>query len=398
MPQTSTVIPYFDDSHRSVLPAFREWVAQELSAFRESEGGDGIDARDIFRRLGRAGWLQHCVGRETDTDTRGRRPDIRMVALIREALAYSSAIADVAFSEPWLAALPLLLYGTPEQRAHHIPKFCEGTELLSFALSEPSAGSDVAAISTTLSRVEQGYQVDGTKTWTSNSGLADGYVVFGRVPDLPGKTGITAVLVDGGRNEVVLEERLRVLSPHTVGTLRFLACPTTTCHAPEIGGLGDGFQVAMQSLELFRPTVAAACVGYARRALDEALARCRERRSFGRPIAEHQMIQAKLADMEVRINAASLLTYHAAWSADTLSPTAGSDAAIAKLYASEAAAAVVDEAVQIFGGLGVVSGNTVERLYRHVRAFRIFDGTSEIQRLIIAKSLLQLGLQPSAAA
>lgn len=386
VPQTSTSLPYFDDSHRSVLPGFREWVALELSRFEDSEGGDGVDAREIFRMLGSAEWLQYCAGGEPNAT--GGRPDIRMVALMREALAYSSAMADVAFSEPWLAALPLLLFGTPDQRAQRIPRFCTGTELLAFALSEPSAGSDVAAINTTVCPVEQGYRVDGAKTWTSNSGLADGYVVFGRAPDMSGKASITAVLVDGARSEVVLEKRIRVLSPHTVGTLRFKACPTTNSHAPEIGNLGGGFQVAMQALELFRPTVAAACVGYARRALDEALARCRERRSFGRPISEHQMIQAKLAEMQARISAAALLTYHAAWSADTGSPTAGSDAAIAKLYASEAASAVVDEAVQIFGGLGVVSGETVERLYRHVRAFRIFDGTSEIQKLIIAKSLL----------
>lgn len=388
MTQTSLSLPYFDDAHRRVIPAFREWVSQELSPFEASEGGDGVDARKIFNKLGDAGWLQHSIG--DLAGARATRPDIRMVALMREALAHGSAVADVAFSEPWLAVLPLLLHGSADQRSQHIAKYCAGTELLAFALSEPGAGSDVAAIGTTLRPVATGYQADGTKAWISNAGLADGYVVFGRLPDLSGKAAIAAVLVDGGRNEVVLEERLRVISPHTVGTLRFLRCPTTTLHAPEIGTLGSGFEVAMQSLELFRPTVASACVGFARRALDEALVRCRERKAFGRPIAEHQMIQAKLAEMAVRINSASLLAYHAAWSADTQSPTAGSDAAIAKLAASEAAAFVVDEAVQIFGGLGVVGGSTVERLYRHVRAFRIFDGTSEIQKLIIAKSLLKM--------
>lgn len=368
------------------MPEFREWTSSELRPYEESDGGDGADARLIFRKLGRDGWLKHTI--DASASATGYAPDLRMVCLMREALAYSSAMADVAFSEPWLAVLPLALNGNGGQFLEHIRRYCLGDELLAFALSEPEAGSDVAAITTTIIPTDAGFLLDGTKTWTSNSGLADGYVVFARLREQVGRAGITAVLVDGSRSEIVLRQRVRVLSPHTVGTLRFVACPTTYSQ-PIIGRLGDGFQIAMQALEIFRPTVAAACVGFARRALDEALSRCKERRAFGRPIGEHQMIQAKLADMATRVNAAAMLTYQAAWSADTGSPDAGASASMAKLFASEAACAVVDEALQIFGGMGVVSGTVVERLYRHVRAFRIFDGTSEIQKLIIAKHLLK---------
>ncbi len=385
MAQTSLDLPFFSEAHRRLVPAFRDWTRRELGPYEDSEGGDGADAKLIFQKLGQDGWLRHSV--DAAGNATGRAPDLRMVCLMREALAYSSAMADVAFSEPWLAILPLALCGSIEQRLHYVPRYCSGSQLLAFALSEPEAGSDVAAIAATVTATHTGFVVDGTKTWTSNSGLADGYVVFGRMPAQPGKAAITAVLVDGSRPEVILERRLRVLSPHTVGTLAFRACPATD-HEPVIGGIGGGFQIAMRALEVFRPTVAAACVGFARRAFDEALARCKERRAFGRSIAEHQIIQAKLADMATRINAASMLTYLAAWGSDTGSQEAGANASVAKLFASEAAGAVVDEAVQIFGGMGVVTGTVVERLYRHVRAFRIFDGTSEIQKLIIAKHLL----------
>ncbi len=385
MPQMSISLPFFDEFHRRLAPAFREWTSRELTPYENSEGGDGADARVIFQKLGQDGWLKHTV--DSTASAKGRAPDLRTICLMREALAYSSAMADVAFSEPWLAILPIVLNGSVEQCRDHIPRYCTGSELLAFALSEPEAGSDVAAIATTVSATDTGFVLDGTKTWTSNAGLADGYVVFAKLPEQPGRAGITAVLVDGLRSEITLQQRVRVLSPHTVGTLAFVACPTTLID-PLIGALGQGFQIAMQALETFRPTVAAACVGFARRALDESLSRCKERRAFGRSIAEYQIVQAKLADMATRINAAALLTYQAAWSADTGSPDAGTTASMAKLFASEATSAVVDEAVQLFGGMGVVTGMVAERLYRHVRAFRIFDGTSEIQKLIIAKHLL----------
>jgi acyl-CoA dehydrogenase len=383
--RSSLDLPFFEETHRERAGAFTRWVAQHLSAFVDAEGGDGSDARRIFEALGAAGWLDLTASATSPATSRA--PDLRHVCLMREALAYSSAIADVAFSEPWLAALPLILAGNDRQCEHLLPAYTAGRTLLAFALSEPEAGSDVAAICTRATRVPGGHRIDGRKTWTSNAGLADGYVVFARGGDEAGKAGISAFLVEGGAAGVELVERIRVLSPHTVGTLAFNQCEARDPDSI-VGPEGSGFDLAMRALALFRPTVAAACVGFARRALDEALKRCSERVTFGRPIAQHQLIQAKLADMAVRINAAALLTYHAAWSADRGGEDAAVLGAMAKLHASEAAQAVVDEAVQIFGGLGVAHGQVVERLYRHVRAFRIFDGTSEIQKLVIARRLL----------
>ena len=373
--------PFFDESHRRFAAAFAIWVERALGDFASEEGGDGAAARAIFKLLGEAGWLQPTI--ELDNG----HIDLRRVALMREILAYSSAIADVAFSEPWLAALPIALHGTAAQKQHYLAAYAAGVCLPAFALSEPEAGSDVASIQTTAAPADDDFALNGRKTWTSNSGLADLYVVFARSEEGPGAPGISAFLVGGTEAGVVLEERLRVLPPHTVGTLRFENCRVGA--AALLGERGQAFAIAMQVLELFRPTVAAATVGFARRAFDEARRRSLQRVAFKKPIAEHQLIQQKLADMAVKIDAAALLTYRAAWAHDQGDSSIGCAAAMAKLYASESAQQVVDEALQIFGGMGVVHGTAVERLYRHVRAFRIFDGTSEIQRLIIAKHLLK---------
>jgi acyl-CoA dehydrogenase len=375
--------PFFDDSHRAFAAAFGAWARDQLSEFEADEGNDGKAAREIFRRLGAAGWLRATVAVEAGAD---RRVDLRRICLMREILGYGSAIADVAFSEPWLAALPIALYGTAEQRRRYVEPYAAGTCLLAFALSEPEAGSDVAAIGTTAVAADGGFVLDGRKTWTSNAGLADAYLVFARLANEPGAHGIAAFVVDGDNPGVTLEQRLRVLPPHTVGTLRFEHCRVDASSL--LGEPGQGFAIAMRALELFRPTVAAATVGFARRAFDEALARSTARVAFKRPIGEHQLIQQKLADMAVKIDAAALLTWRAAWKHDCGDASIGREAAIAKRYCSEAAQEVVDQALQIFGGMGVVHGTAVERLYRHVRAFRIFDGTSEIQSLIIAKHLL----------
>lgn len=377
--------PFFADVHRDFAPAFRSWVNQHLGEFENDEGQTGAAAREIFRRLGAAQWLPATIQLAP-----GRAPagiDLRHVCLMREILGYSSAIADVALSEPWLAALPIALYGTAEQKRSYVEAYAAGRCLPAFALSEPEAGSDVAAIGTTATPAADGYVLNGRKTWTSNSGLADVYVVFARLEGESGAAGICAFLVEGSTPGVVLEQRLRVLPPHTVGTLRFDQCQVAG--ASMLGEPGRGFEIAMRALELFRPTVAAATVGFARRAFDEALARSTQRVAFKKPISEHQLIQAKLADMAVKVDAAALLAYRAAWLHDSGGVSIGREASIAKLYCSEAAQEVVDQALQIFGGTGVLQGATIERLYRHVRAFRIFDGTSEIQKLVIAKHLLK---------
>ncbi|MFH0727414.1 MAG: acyl-CoA dehydrogenase [Pseudomonadota bacterium] len=382
---TPTEWPFFELRHRQFAVAFRSWVASHLRDFESDEGGDGHAAKEIFRLLATDGWLGPTVVQ--DQGGSNRQIDLRRVCLMREILAFSSAVADVAFSEPWLAALPIALYGTPEQKRRFIEPYSGAESLPAFALSEPEAGSDVASIATTATPSGSGFVIDGCKTWISNSGVADLYVVFARTEGEGGVQGISAFLVSGVNAGVTLENRLRVLTPHTLGTLRFDGCFVESTAL--LGRLGQGFEIAMRALEMFRPTVGAASLGLARRAMDEALKRSTERRAFGKPICEHQLIQEKLADMAVKTDAAALLVCRAAWAHDVGSSSIGREASIAKLYSTEIAQEVVDQALQIFGGVGVADGATVERLYRHVRAFRIFDGTSEIQKLVIAKQMLK---------
>lgn len=306
---------------------------------------------------------------------------------MREISAFSSAIADVALSEPWLGILPIALFGSDELRDELLPGYLSGRLLPAFALSEPDAGSDAAAIATTARRDGDHYVINGRKTWTSNSGLADFYVVFARLQGQEGAGAIAAFAIDGRAQGIALEQRLSVLPPHTVGTWTL-----TDCRVPShrlIGEVGQGFKIAMGVLEVFRPTVGAAPLGFARRAMTEAIERSVGRTAFRKALSEHQLIQAKLADMAVGVDAAALLVYRAAWQHDATDQSISREAAIAKLYSTETAFEIIDQAVQVFGGLGIVRGTTVERLFRHSRAFRIFDGTSEIQRLIIARNLLQ---------
>ena len=362
--------------------AFSTWICANLARYEDNEGGDGQAAREIFRHLGQAGWLEHALPQAGDS-TRGI--DLRTVCLLREICGYSSVIADVAFSEPWLGIMPIALYGSARLRDELLPRYLSGAMLPAFALSEPGAGSDAASITTAARREGDHYVINGRKTWTSNAGLADIYVVFAR--EAESQNSISAFAVDGRDSGIVFEERRSVLSPHTVGTWRLEDCRVPASN--RLGAPGDGFKIAMRVLEIFRPSVGAAALGMARRAMTEAVERSRRRMTFGKALSEHQLTQMKLADMAVKVDAAALLVYRAAWQHDEgegLNPKA---AAIAKLHATEAAHEIADEAVQIFGGLGVVRGTAVERLFRHSRPFRIFDGASEIQKLIIAKSVLK---------
>jgi acyl-CoA dehydrogenase len=377
--------PFFDSSCIEFAAGFERWVRAELGRFAQDEGGDGEAARLIFERLAGAGWLRSTLPEQACGDR--RKVGLRHVCLMREISGFSSAIADVAVSEPWLGILPVALYGSQDLRAELLPRYLAGKLLPAFALSEPDAGSDAAAITTTEYRDGDHYVINGRKTWTSNCGLADLYVVFARLEGQAGAGGITAFAIDGRARGITLEERLSVLPPHTVGTWTL-----TDCRVPSrrvIGELGHGFKIALRVLELFRPTVGAATLGFARRAISEAIARSVERTTFKKAISEHQLVQAKLADMAVGIDAAALLVYRAARQHDATEQSISREAAIAKLYSTETTFDIIDQAVQIFGGLGVTRGATVERLFRHSRAFRIFDGTSEIQQLIIARSLLQ---------
>ncbi|WP_420968701.1 acyl-CoA dehydrogenase family protein [Bradyrhizobium sp. B120] len=373
--------PLFEARHSELATRFADWANVNLTPHEADEGGDGRAARLIFEALGRDGWLRSTSA----SDEHGMALDLRAVCLLREICGQSSAIADVALSEPWLGALPLIVGGSAELRRKYLPGYLAGSMLPAFALSEPDAGSDIQAITTSARREGSHFVINGRKTWTSNCGLADLYIVFSRLDGEQGRSGIAAFAVEPADGGLVFERRLEVLSPHTVGTWRLEECRVPASRL--IGGAGAGLRTALRSLEIFRPTVGAAAVGFARRALDEAVRRSLSRRAFNKPIAEHQLIQAKLAEMATDLDAATLLVYRAAWNADT-GGGSGSESSMAKLYASEAAHRIIDSAVQIFGGMGVTKGEVVERLYRHVRAFRIFDGTSEIQKLIIARSLL----------
>jgi acyl-CoA dehydrogenase len=376
--------PFFDPFHRAFAREFGAWAAAEVSKYEDDEGGDGIAARELFQRLAAGKWLDHTL--PGSPGAKGEKHDLRTLCLIREILGYHATSGDVAFSEPWLAVMPIALFGGEQMKQELLPGYLRGEILPAFALSEPSAGSDAAALVTKAEQDGDHYVISGRKMWTSNSGLADLYVVFARTGEAPDAGGISAFLVDGGTPGLTLEERFAVLTPHTVGVLNFDGVRVPASRL--LGEPGQGFKIAMTVLELFRPTVGAATLGMARRALDEALARSLKRVAFKKPISEHQLIQAKLADMAVKVDAAALLVYRAAWLHDT-GGRLSREAAMAKLYATEAAQEVVDEALQIFGGLGVKQGMAVERLYRHVRAFRIFDGTSEIQKLLIARDLLR---------
>jgi acyl-CoA dehydrogenase len=378
--------PFFEPAHRELASSFDRWAPAHLGAFEQDEGNDGKAAREIFKRLAEADWLRHTLPPPRPRSDQARI-DLRSVSLLREICAYSSAIADVALSEPWLGVLPIALYGSPALQEKYLPKYLSGRLLPAFALSEPGAGSDAAAIATTARLDGNHYIVNGCKTWTSNAGLADLYVVFARVEGHGGSSDIAAFAIEAGTSGLSFDQRLAVSSPHTVGTWTM-----NDCRIPAdclIGAPGQGFKIAMSVLELFRPTVGAATLGFARRAVAEAVARSLERTAFSKPISEHQLIQAKLADMALRVDASALLVYRAAWQHDNDEMPMAREAAMAKLYATEAAFEVIDQALQIFGGLGTVKGTVVERLFRHARVYRIFDGTSEIQRLIIARSILK---------
>lgn len=381
MEQDHLAWPFFEPRHREFAARFATWATSNLGEFESDEGGNGAAAREIFQRLGVDGWLGAtlpCIGGQPALD-------LRAVCLLREIIAFGSVVADVALSEPWLGILAIHLFGSAEQRNSYAAAYRAGRLLPAFALSEPEAGSDAGAIATTAYLDGNHYVLNGRKTWTSNAGLADVYVVFARIDG--DRDGISAFVVDGKTEGIVLEQRLEVLPPHTVATWRLENCRVAADCV--LGQPGQGLEIAKTVLELFRPTVGAATLGMSRRAMSEAVARSLERTAFRKPIAEHQLIQSKIANMAVQVDAAALLVYRAAWLYDTSQRRIAREAAIAKYYSSEAASQIIDQALQVFGGLGVLKGAVIERLFRHSRAFRIFDGTSEIQQLIIAREMLR---------
>jgi acyl-CoA dehydrogenase len=380
--------PFFEPAHREFAAAIERWAAAHVPALVPSgeAHGPGLDdaARRLVRALGEAGFLAATM--PASCGGRGEALDVRTLCLAREILSRHEGLADFAFAMQGLGSAAITLFGTDAQQRRFLPAVGKGAAIAAFALSEPDAGSDVGALTTRAVADGDGWVLDGTKTWISNAGLADFYVVFARVGDAPGSKGLAAFVVDADAPGLRVSERIDLIAPHPLGTLRFEGCRVGADRL--VGKPGDGFRIAMSVLDVFRASVGAAALGFARRALDEAVGRALRREAFGRKIADYQLIQAKLADMAVAVDAAALLVYRAAWTKDTTRGRVTREASMAKLFATESAQQVVDEAVQIFGGIGVVSGASVEKLYREVRALRIYEGTSEIQRLVIAGAVI----------
>ncbi len=370
--------PFFEPRHAELARALDAWATENIP---HGHGPD-VDAecKALVKSLGQAGWLRHAVGESSQT------MDARAICLIRETLARHSGLADFAFAMQGLGSGAISLHGTPEQRQKYLSKVATGEAISAFALSEPQAGSDVAAMACAAVADGDHYVLDGEKTWISNGGIADFYVVFARTGEAPGARGISAFIVEAGTPGFEIAERIDVIAPHPLARLRFTRCriPATQ----RVGAAGEGFKVAMRTLDVFRTSVAAASLGFARRALDEALNRATTRKMFGGVLADFQLTQAKLAQMATKIDSAALLTYRAAWKRDQ-GHSVTKEAAMAKLTATENAQQVIDDAVQIFGGLGVVSEQPVERLYREIRSLRIYEGATEVQQLIIGRELLK---------
>jgi acyl-CoA dehydrogenase len=376
--------PFFDAPHRALRSTVDRWARSNAG-----RSHDDVDAacRALVASLGKAGVLRWCVASATDATI-----DSRALCLIRETLAYHDGLADFAFAMQGLGSGAISLVGTPEQR-ELLTRVATGQAIMAFALSEPNAGSDVAAISCRAQR-DGGdrWSITGTKTWISNGGIADFYVVFARSERLPDGSdrsarGISAFLVPADTDGLTITERIDVIAPHPLARLQFERCRVPD--SARLGNEGEGFALAMSTLDIFRASVAAAALGFGQRALDEAVAHAQSRHLFGSRLADLQMSQARLADMVTALESARLLTYRAAWMRDVAKARTTKEAAMAKMAATEAAQQVIDSAVQLFGARGVERGSVVERLYREIRALRIYEGATEVQKLIIARELLK---------
>lgn len=373
--------PFLEERHGVFAAELDAWARQHVAGVH----GPDVDAacRTLVRELGAGGWLRHAVG-----GAYGEQEviDTRAICLARETLAYHNGLADFAFAMQGLGSGAISLQGTPQQKEKYLGRVAKGEAIAAFALSEPEAGSDVANLQCGAHIEGDNAVLQGEKTWISNGGIADFYVVFCRTGEAPGPRGISAFIVDAGTPGFEIAERIDVIAPHPLARLRFNGCRVPLTQ--RIGAPGEGFKVAMRTLDVFRTSVAAAALGFARRALDEALQRATTRKMFNQTLADFQLTQAKLAQMATTIDSAALLVYRAAWLRDQ-GTTVTKEAAMAKMQATEGAQQVIDAAVQMFGGLGVRSGETVEQLYREIRSLRIYEGATEVQQLIIARELLK---------
>jgi acyl-CoA dehydrogenase len=376
--------PFFNDGHRDFAERLNRWAAENLHTLPHDDVDEACRAR--VKALGEAGFLTPTVPAEYG----GMYPqfDVRTLCLAREILGFHDGLADFAFAMQGLGTGSITLYGSPELKQRYLPKVGKGQAIAAFALSEPEAGSDVAAMAMTA--VPDGnthVRLDGRKTWISNGGIADHYVVFARTGEAPGARGLSAFMVDGDAPGLSIEQRIEVIAPHPLATLKFdnVRIPVTN----RLGAPGEGFKVAMATLDIFRSTVGAAALGFARRALHEMTERAATRKLFGAPLGELQMTQGALADSITDVDTSALLVYRSAWTKDNGAARVTSEAAMAKMHATEAAQRVIDRAVQLFGGQGVTKGVKVEELYREIRALRIYEGATEVQKVVIAREALK---------
>jgi acyl-CoA dehydrogenase len=382
--QSTLVLPFFDDGHRAFAEKISRWADATLPALPH----DDLDAacRARVKALGEAGFLKAVVPEEQG----GLHPrlDVRTLCLAREILAYRDGLADFAFAMQGLGTGPISLFGPEELKRRYLPPVRDGKAIAAFALTEPESGSDAAALVTTaMPDGDDHVRIDGEKTWISNGGIADHYVVFARTGEGPRARGLSAFVVDADAPGLAVAERIQVIAPHPLARLSFDGVRVPL--ANRLGQPGEGFKVAMATLDIFRSTVGAAALGFARRALDETIAHTASRKLFGAPLADLQMTQSSIADSATEVDAAALLVYRAAWTKDQGAARISREAAMAKMFATEAAQRVIDRAVQLHGGQGVRRGVKVEELYREIRALRIYEGATEVQKLVIAREAMK---------
>lgn len=373
--------PFFTPDHKAFAERLDTWAAQSLPGIDHAD--TDAACRNLVAAMGRDGWLRHSAAQGGET------LDVRRLCLTRETLARHDGLADFAFAMQGLGTGAISLFGTPAQQDEWLPLTRSGQAISAFALTEPQSGSDVANSTMTATRDGDDYVLNGEKTWISNGGIADVYTLFARTGEAPGARGLSAFVVPAGLPGFEVVERLETIAPHPLATLRF-----TDCRIPAsalIGAPGAGFKIAMSVLDVFRSTVAAAALGFARRALDEALARVTTREVQGAPLLDLQLVQGHIADMALDIDAAALLVYRAAWTKDSGAPRVTREAAMAKLFATDHAQKVIDAALQLHGGDGVRKGQIVESLYREIRALRIYEGASDVQKIIIARQTMENG-------
>ncbi|MGH1357197.1 MAG: acyl-CoA dehydrogenase family protein [Burkholderiaceae bacterium] len=382
---TYLALPLFEARHRELESALSQWCDGQLANSDHHSVDVDDRCRDLVSRLGAAGWLKYCVPAAFGGQFEAL--ESRSICLLRETIARYDGLADFSFAMQGLGSGPLSFGGNRELQSQWLPAVARGEKIAAFALSEPDAGSDVAAMQCRATQEGEEWVLNGEKTWISNGGIADFYCVFARSADEPGARGISAFLVPAETPGLHIAERIDVMAPHPLATLAFEDCRIPANHL--LGEAGAGFKLAMSVLDVFRSSVAAAALGFARRALQEALAHAGQRKMFGQTLADFQLTQAGLAEMATDIDASALLTYRAAWQRDVTGQRTTREAAMAKMTATESAQKIIDRAVQMFGGLGVTKGQMVESLYREIRALRIYEGATEVQKLIIARELLK---------